>query len=181
MSTYCQICGLPVQHDHYVPAEDGDYFHIWRGDGSDACEPIVAFGPGHAWLRQAVGLPFDDRSGETPVAGAVHDGYLTDGEDDFDVTDGFGDRVALHGACWRLAGRPIAWEPLEHLEPPAEEEPYRQQLFDFDAFVADGHGWMLVDPDADSPDGRRNRRRIVELLSGPTPTATDSRQTVIRS
>src|SRR5260221_8804656 len=115
MSTYCQICGLPVQHDHYVPAEDGDYFHIWRGDGSDACEPIVAFGPGHAWLRQAVGLPFDDRSGETPVAGAVHDGYLTDGEDDFDVTDGFGDRVALHGACWRLAGRPIAWEPLEHL------------------------------------------------------------------
>jgi hypothetical protein len=169
LSTYCQICGLPVQHDHYVPAELGSYFHIWRGDGSDETDPIIAFGPEHSWLRHAVGLPVDERPDEAPVTGLVHDGNLTCGDDDFNVWDGFDDRVAVHDACWQLAGRPQSWQPLERCEPPAEEERYRQQLFDFEAFVEDGHGWMLVDPDADSPDGLRSRRRIVELLSDAPP------------
>jgi hypothetical protein len=159
------VCGLPVQHDHYVPAELGSYFHIWRGEGADACDPIVPFGLEHAWLRDTVGLSVDERPDEAPVTGLVHDGYLTCGGDVFDVADGFEDLVTLHSACWQLAGQPGSWQPLEHCEPPSEQERYRQQLFDFEAFVADGHGWMLVDPEADDPDGLRNRRRIVELLA----------------
>lgn len=168
-STYCQICGLPVQQDHYVPAQDGDYFHIWRGDGADACAPIVAFGPEHAWLRRAVGLRLDERPAAVVVEGLVHDGYFTDerGNDRPDgecVMDGLDERAALHAACWELAGRPGSWEALEHLEPPAGEAPYRQQLFEFESFVADGHGWMLVDPAAEGPDGVRSRERIIALL-----------------
>ena len=74
-------------------------------------------------------------------------------------------RIALHEACWRLAGQPTSWAPLAHLEDPAkEQDDYRQQLFDFESFVADGHGWMLVDPDADSTEGLRSRQRILGLL-----------------
>jgi hypothetical protein len=127
LSTYCQICGLPVQQDHYVPAKDGGYFHIWRGDGDDACPPAVDFGPERAWLRDAVG------------------------------------RAALHRVCWDMAGRPDAWAPLADLQPPAAQERYRQQLFEFGEFgefVADGHGWMLADPAAADPDGLRNGQRI---------------------
>ena len=57
------------------------------------------------------------------------------------------------------------WAPLSHLQPPAAQAPYRQQLFEFETFVADGHGWMLVDPAADVPDGHRNRQRIADLLA----------------
>ena len=170
MSTYCQVCGLPVQQDHYVPAELGGYFHIWRGDGEDEVGPIVAFGPEHAWLRAAVALRYDDSALlMATVAGIVHDGYLESpggGLFDSDLMDGAGDdRVALHEACWRLAGEPTSWEPLAHLvELPKEEERYRQQLFDFEAFVADEHGWMLVDPSDGSAEGARSRERILALV-----------------
>lgn len=35
---------------------------------------------------------------------------------------------------------------------PAPEglEGYQQQLFEFEAFIGDGHEWMLADPDADT-------------------------------
>lgn len=170
MSTYCQICGLPVQQDHYVPAEGGGYFHIWRGDGADACDPIVAFGPEHTWLRTALGLRYDDSALLMPtLSGLVHDGWIETPEGGpfaSVVYDGAGDdRIALHEACWRLAGQPTSWAPLAHLEDPAkEQDDYRQQLFDFESFVADGHGWMLVDPDADSAEGLRSRQRILGLL-----------------
>jgi hypothetical protein len=164
-ATYCQICGLPVQQDHYVPMEIGSMFYIWRGDGSNACDPIIPFGPEHAWLRRAVGLRLDERRAEIVVEGLVHDGNIEGGGDDDNVIDGVGDyRAALHSACWHLADRPATFEPLEHLELSAEEEQYRQQLFDFEAFVADGHAWMLVDPESDTPDGLRSRRRILAIL-----------------
>ena len=161
-STYCQICGLPVQQDHYVHIEGENYFHIWRGDGDDECDPAIAFTPEHGWLRQAVGLRLDDANPDVMIEGLVHDG-MVEGCGDF-LWDGIDDRAALHRACWEMAGRPDSWEPLSHLEPPAAEEPYRQQLFAFDTFVADGHGWMLIDPSDDSPGGRRSRQRITELL-----------------
>lgn len=169
-ATYCQICGLPVQQDHYVPAEAGGYFHIWRGDGDDACDPAVAFGPEHAWLRDALGLRFDDDSILAPtIAGIVHDGDLESPRGPHfgaDLLEGEGDeRMALHAACWRLAGEPTSWEPLARSRDlPEGEERYRQQLFDFEPFVADGHGWMLVDPESEAADGLRNRRRILALI-----------------
>ena len=169
-ATYCQACGLPVQHDHYVPAEG--YFHIWRGDGGDECGPIVAFGAEHAWLREALGLRIDGDALLVPtVSGVVHDGGLEHPAGPLfgaDLGDGEGDeRMALHAACWRLAGEPDSWEPLAGLrELPEGEQRYRQQLFDFEAFVADGHGWMLVDPESDAADGLRNRQRILALIDG---------------
>jgi hypothetical protein len=163
MSTYCQICGLPVQHDHYVPIEG--MFYIWRGDGRDEHGPAVVFGPEHSWLRRAVGVRLEEEQPiDSALEGVVHDGIIEGDEDEDWVMEGVFSRAALHGACWALAGRPSSFEALEHLEPPEAEEPYRQQLFDFESFVADGHGWMLVDPDDDSPDGRRSRERIVTLL-----------------
>ena len=165
LSTYCQICGLPVQQDHYVALEGEGYLRIWRGDGNDGCEPVIALGPEHAWLRRAVGLRLDDSAPEVTIEGLVHDGVFEgSGSDDF-VMDGVDDRAALHRVCWDMAGRPDTWEPLSDLEPPAAEFRYRQQLFEFEEFVADGHGWMLVDPAAENPDGRRNRQRIVGLLA----------------
>ncbi len=88
LSTYCQICGLPVQQDHYVALEDEGYFRIWRGDGDDGCRPAVTFGPEHSWLREAVGLRLDDRVADVTIEGLVHDGIFEgSGSDDF-VMDG---------------------------------------------------------------------------------------------
>lgn len=169
-ATYCQICGLPVQQDHYVPAETANMFHIWRGDGADACAPIIAFGPEHTWLRDALGLRTDPDALITPtVAGLVHDGDLENPASPLfstDLMDGEGDdRMALHAACWRLAGEPLSWEPLAHLRDlPDGERRYRQQLFDFEPFVADDRGWMLMDPESETPEGLRNRERILALI-----------------
>lgn len=169
-ATYCQICGLPVQQDHYVPAEGGGHFHIWRGDGDDACDPIIAFGPDHAWLRDALGLRIDGGALMMPtVSGLVHDGDLENPAGRLfgaDLGEGDGEeRMAVHAACWRLAGEPTSWGPLSHLlDLPKDEDRYRRQLFDFEPFVADGHGWMLVDPESEVPDGLRNRERIVTLI-----------------
>src|ERR1043166_4552349 len=119
-STHCQICGLPVQQDHYVAREGEGYLRIWRGDGDDGFAPVVDFGAEHAWLRTAVGLRLDDSHPDVVIEGAVHDGTF-DGHGDF-VMDGVDDRAALHRACWDLAGRPDPWEPLSDLAPPAAEE-----------------------------------------------------------
>jgi hypothetical protein len=54
---------------------------------------------------------------------------------------------------------------LGDLEMPEEQAKYRQQLFDFESFVADGQGWMLVDPESASADGARSRRRILAILA----------------
>jgi hypothetical protein len=144
---------------------DGEAFlRIWRGDGDDGCEPAFPFGPEHDWLRRAVGLRLDESTPDVIVEGLVHDGVFED-SGDF-VWDGLDDRAALHHACWAMAGRPDSWAPLSHLEPPPAEAPYRQQLFDFETFAADGHAWMLADPDSGTPDGDRNRRRIADLLAG---------------
>jgi hypothetical protein len=163
MSTYCQICGLPVQFDHYVPIEGG-MLYIWRGEGADEYGPAIAFGPEHAWLRRAVALRLESGEPIVPAfAGVVHDGVLEVAEECY-VMEGIYDRAALHDTCWALADRPLSFQALEHLDLPEADAPYRQQLFDFQAFVADGHGWKLVDPDEDSPDGRLSRGRIVALL-----------------
>jgi len=165
-ATFCQICGLPVQWNHYVDL-DG-MFGIWRGKPTDF-EPAVKFGPEHEWLKKAVGLCL--RVGMEPrlIEGEVQDGSFEDenGEsiDDGFVWDGLDDRAALHRACYEMAGSPESWEALdERVSPRPELEEYQQQLFEFEKFVADGHGWMLVDPKLDTPDGNRSRERIKKLL-----------------
>lgn len=74
IGTYCEICGLPVQLDHYVDNPAGGLW-IWR-EGAGYCEPAIAFGPGHAWLSRAVALCSDRALATLPMAGTVHDGYL---------------------------------------------------------------------------------------------------------
>ena len=170
MGTYCEICGLPVQLDHYVPMPGGGFW-IWRDDGSDACDPAVAFGAEHAWLSRAVALRWDETptGTGTVIEGTVEDGYLegADGEG-VGVFPDIDDWGAAHHACWQLAGRPASWQSLSYLQPSAVLEKYQQQLFDFQEFADDGHSWMLADPDAGTSDGSRSRQRILDLLR-PVP------------
>ena len=165
VSSYCQICGLPVQHDHYVRGAAESHWLIWRGREESGFGPAVAFGPEHEWLRAAVGLRLDDSEPQVIVEGGVHDGVFQCAGSGTFVWDGLDERAALHRFCWEVAGSPGTWEPLADLELPQEQEPYRQQLFDFETFVADGHGWMLTDPAGDTDEARRSRRRITDLLA----------------
>ena len=168
IGTYCEICGLPVQLDHYVPMPDGGFW-IWRDDGSDHCDPVIAFGAEHDWLSRAVALRWDETLPEPVIEGTVHDGYLegADGEG-AGVFPDIDDRGAAHHACWQLADRPDSWQSLANMPTSMALEKYQQQLFDFQAFADDGHAWMLTDPDTDTPDGRRSRQRILDLLR-PSP------------
>jgi hypothetical protein len=168
VGTWCQVCGIPVQHDHYVELEG--MLGIYREPGRLA--PAVPFGPEHAWLLRAVALRLQaaDDAGAAAVLGVIHDGVIAphDGSrcSDRFVWDGRDERAALHEACWELAGRPGDASALDGLRPDDRLAPYQEQLFEFAALIADGHGFMLVDPRADTDDGRRNRARIDAILRG---------------
>lgn len=168
MGTFCQVCGVAAQHDHYVP-QPGGMLGIYRGGpGPSRFSPLVAFGAEHAWLERAAALAIDESQSPPVVFGRCSDGGLEgpDGgplTDDF-VGDGLDDRAVLHEACWRLAGEPTCWDILAVVLRPHGLERYQEQLFEFAALVDDGEGWKLVDPDLDTPDGRRNRARILGLL-----------------
>ncbi|MEQ1508412.1 MAG: hypothetical protein ABMB14_39645, partial [Myxococcota bacterium] len=151
LGTNCQICGLPVQHDHYVPT-DGWMLGIWRGPGTTHCASAVAFGPEHDWLLDAVALRLGDRGEPAVVEGRVQDGVIRglDGgslPDGF-VCDGVDERAAVHRACWRIAGAPASWAALAPRVVAGADDvdlaPYCGQLFELAALVEDGHGWMLV-------------------------------------
>lgn len=163
-ATFCQVCALPVNHDHYVP--EGGMFRIYRGPVDRNGEPLVPFGPEHDWLLQAVALRLSDGDEPVVVEGPCHDGSFEaeDGDGAF-VWDGLDERAALHRVCWELAGRPDTFEPLEDLPVDPAIEPFREQLFEFAGFIEAGHGWMLVDPRGDGPDARRSRERIARLLA----------------
>jgi hypothetical protein len=163
-ATYCQLCGLPVNHDHYIPW-DG-IFRIYNGDPQEG-SAAVDFGPEHEWLKRAVAVA--THSAQTPavVRGEIHNGSIDSIDEPINdgfVWDGLDERAALHEVCWHLAGeRPrwtLAWEP--DASTPIEQ--FQEQLFDFAELVAAGQGWMLVDPRLESPDGLRNRERIAHLL-----------------
>lgn len=172
-ATYCQICHLPVQHDHYVPmkhplGEDvDDLWAIYRGDPhSNSAFP---FGRDHAWLKEAVALRVDPAAQPQVVEGEVHDGALELPGGGFcfvgDGYMGWDGRVPYHKACWEIAGKP-EWSGLQGLLDDGLF-PYGKQLFDFVALEKDGRGWMLVDPRLDTAEGRRSRERIQQLLSRP--------------
>ncbi|MCW8139411.1 MAG: hypothetical protein KIT58_10965 [Planctomycetota bacterium] len=167
IGTFCQVCGLPTQHDHYVPQPDG-MLGIYRGGMPSQFTPVVAFGPEHAWLERALGLALSAARTPAVIRGRCSDGSLEDADgapypDGF-VADGIDERAALHEACWRLAGEPASWDALAPAVRPHGLEAYQQQLFDLEALLADDAGWTLVDPDLDAPEGRRSRARISDLL-----------------
>uniref|UniRef100_A0A0G4F5I4 Uncharacterized protein n=1 Tax=Chromera velia CCMP2878 TaxID=1169474 RepID=A0A0G4F5I4_9ALVE len=77
--TFCQICGLPVQHTCYVSIDGGPegVMRIYRGDPQDEepeAPPPVPFLLEHAWLCEAVALSPDPT--RPPVPGTVQDGDL---------------------------------------------------------------------------------------------------------
>ena len=171
-ATYCSLCALPLQHDHYVRAGD-PMLKIYRGAAPDgghlweAHEHPFPFGPEHAWLKDAVGLRL---FGEVPefIRGPLQDGALVDvqtGREHF-VGEGDEEYRMLHAACWERSGRP----------PQADAQPrstgrhgyallasYQEQLFEFQELVDEGKGWALVDPSLGNEAGLRSRARIDAL------------------
>lgn len=173
-ATFCQLCGLPVQHNCYVPHE-GMYL-IYRGPGSVAPGdplPGFSFGPEHEWLRQALGLRFDPSEEPQVLRGEVQDGHLApphaSGEESCFVGEGDDERAALHERCWELAGRPEYAALAGATELPAWKEllEYQQQLFEFEEFAAAGLAWALVDPAL--PEGAQSLERIHGILAGLSP------------
>lgn len=166
IGSWCQICGIPVQQDHYVEL-DG-MLGIYRGDGHDSFTPAVCFGSEHRWLREAVGLRINTSQSPPIITGLVHDGAFESPDESRQpngfVWDGLDERAALHEACWTLAGKPECWTALADPAPTQYLRPYQGQLFDFAALVREQNGWMIVDPREPSADGQRNHDRILGLL-----------------
>lgn len=167
--TFCQLCGMPTQHDHYVPTASG-MLKIYRGSAGpggghewEAGEKPFQFGPQHAWLKDAVVLPWDE---ERVIRGAIEDGEL---EGVF-VFDGGDDGLAFHHACWELEGSPASTKPAFRSNGThawALVEAYQEQLFDLFMLTADGKGWMLEEPKP----GTRSRERIDAMLKIPEVSA----------
>lgn len=67
-ATFCLICGLPVQHDHYVASGGENCWAIYRAHNKPAGH--FPFGTEHDWLLQGVAV-----SG----SGEYHFGRLTPG------------------------------------------------------------------------------------------------------
>src|SRR6185436_3778768 len=164
--TFCQLCGLPTQHDHYVPTSSG-LLKIYRGSAEgggqrwESGERPFPFGPEHEWLKDAVVLPWDD---PRVLRGPIEDGAIEDaaGESVL-VFEGGEEGLAFHHACWELQGSPPATGPAfraNHTHGWALVEGYHGQLFEFEELAADGKAWMLADPRNDA----RSRRRIEAML-----------------
>jgi hypothetical protein len=159
IGTSCQLCNLPLNHDHYVPSASLGMLKIYRssspGGGHDwePGERVVPFTAEHAWLCDAVAVLHDGRV----VAGRVEDGALeADGESHFvdDADEGY----AYHRWCHELLGGEVATSIATHAW--AQVQTYAGQLFEYQDLIAHGKAWMLVDPRTDSDDGRRSRARI---------------------
>jgi hypothetical protein len=73
--TNCALCGIAVEHLHYVRTEVPNFFKIYRDEGC-GFTPAFPFGAEHAWLRRAVVVP--EREGDKIRFGTVSDGWLRD-------------------------------------------------------------------------------------------------------
>jgi hypothetical protein len=174
--TFCVVCGLPVEHDHYVPSSG--MFKIYRGSrpgGGHEWEPDedpFRFGPEHAWLRACVAL--SDDPAVPPRHGTVEDADLTvtgTSEQVF-VADEPGELAPLHAHCWRLLGQPGSSAQLPVLggsHTGALLARYQQQLFDFRELRDDGKGWMLEDPTGSSSGAARSAARLRALIAAAKP------------
>lgn len=177
-STNCSLCGLPVQHDHYVASEPlfpgmPAMLKIYRGDESPDCwvegESPFQFGPEHQWLRQAVAV-----LDQGLQRGFVHDGVLTPAAGGEPVWLDESDAV-LHEACWELSGANAADRQRQGTmgtHQRALVAPFSGQLFEFHDFREAGKGWALVDPRLQTSEGERSRARI-EALKAEMAVAGD--------
>jgi hypothetical protein len=171
IGSHCQLCRLPLHHDHYVPDLAGSgMLKIYRtsraGGGHDFApdEQVVTFTPDHWWMCRAVAIP---RSGDGVLRGTVEDGVLTDettGKTAF-IWEGEDEAVAYHAYCWELMGSPetdAAAITARGLLGWAIVDAYKGQLFEHHEFREHGYGWMLHNPA--HPKGTRSRARIQALL-----------------
>lgn len=182
IGTFCQLCGLPVQHDHYVPSDRG-YLNIYRGarpggghDWESESRKPFPLGPGQAWLADAVSVA---RFGRGVKRGAVEDGFLHAGPDDADPvmvwSGGDEDALAFHHWCWEAMGTPDTGDACVSavgLLPYSFVARYHGQLFDLRALEADGKGWLAEDPRT-SPRSRARIERLLELARRP-PNVDDT-------
>lgn len=131
------------------------------GHRFEADEQVVTFGAEHAWLCDAVALPF--RDGEL-LRGPVEDGVLRDvdkGKTAF-IWEGDDEALAFHVWCWELMGAPKTADDAVQgrgLHAFAVVEAYGGQLFEHHEFRRDGLGWMLEDPRTST----RSRTRIEDM------------------
>ena len=179
IGTYCQLCGLPTQHDHYVRQAGSRMMKIYRqshpdGHHFEPDEDPFVFGPQHDWLKVTVGLPREASDGPV-IHGTVSDGDLVkdDGTPGAFVAEGAEDRYAFHRVCWEALGSP---EDLTGVTPSAGTfdwaivEPFQQQLFELQVLRDQGKGWMLVDP-AHEPRTRARIDRMAARARLPVPEA----------
>lgn len=164
IGTYCQICGLPVQHTHYVPTGDPNFLEIYSNAAdSSQVEPVLKFGPQNEWLRAGVTLPLSKDPSQPPHHGNFSEGTLELGKEVYFVGNGLSDLAALHEACWSLAGKPSELDPIRHLRYShawATISRYHEQLFDFQSFVDDQKAWMLEDPVSSA----KSKKRIQDII-----------------
>jgi hypothetical protein len=129
----------------------------------EAGERVVAFGPEHAWLRDAIALPF---RGDEVLRGPVEDGVLRDadkGKTAF-IWEGDDEALAFHVSCWELMGSPRTADDAAQgrgLHAFAIIESYSGQLFEHHEFREHGFGWMLEDPRRSA----RSRERIEAIYA----------------
>ncbi len=168
-ASYCLVCGLPIQHDHYVPTERANFFAIYRSDNKP--EGHFPFTLSHAWLLRGVAV----NPGDGPHFGSCEDGALIADGEEYYVGDGYEDYLAMHKYCWEAAGQPRDYNEIYRCKSTYEAtflKKYQEQLFDFFQCVADGQGWLLEDPDR--PEGEQNRKRIERALATPRPKLDES-------
>lgn len=164
-ATYCLICGLPIQHDHYVATDRENVWAIYREDNKP--KGHFPFKPEHEWLLCGVAVSPE----EGPFLGSCEDGSFRaeDGEEYYVGRD-HEDYTALHAYCWHAAGRPMDYNDLYHYKYTFAKTflaKYQEQLFEFQKCVDDGDGWMLINPNL--PEGQRNKERIDAELRTPKP------------
>jgi len=158
VGTRCQICALPVNHDHLVKLKGA--FGIYRGEADEIYKPAFPFGPEHEWLKDSVALRVHERQNPALAEGQIHDGWINADVEDSNVYDGRDERAALHRVCWELAGKPGIWVLKD--DPPLTNllKLHWKQLFDFAGFGKSPEAWMLHDPRSKGKDGAKNLARI---------------------
>jgi hypothetical protein len=167
MGTFCQVCGMPTNYDHYSNESDTGMIEIKRNEDLDDSD--IAFGPEHSWLESCVVLPVYPYLNGKILRGKIEDGRLiAENDDSIFVSEGKDEGFALHEKCWALAGSPKNYEALSHISESVEFRDltqYHDQFFDFNKLIDDGKSWMLSDPDSTSDEGIQNRKRILSILN----------------
>ncbi len=165
--TFCQLCALPVNHDHYVPT-GGGMLRIYRGGKNAGLQtwtdgelPFL-FGPEHTWLRHAVAI---EHGTNKILRGEVSDGNLTDNASG-DTTmpfEGDDDARTFHAYCYEALGSPTESRALSARGTHAWSllAPYHEQLFELQLLANDGKAWMLADPTTSA----RSRDRIAACVA----------------